>query len=416
MPGVIMRTLKGCNSLLGKLSLRLILFIDAINFSIIFPVLAVVSASPNFALILEHASSVVHVLDYGLLVAVYMLTWFVSTFVMNRYTSEHGVKRSILVCLLVAVVGYILAAIGFYEHSFWLLLFARAVSGIGAASQPLAQGYLSCGREYAKENKSFTPTFILLLGMVCGPLLGYVLAMPSLSGVFHLAFPMLVLAGMAIGCLLLVWICFKPQTNFMQSSAKPLAQMKDFFVTVCERGYLVQTISFALFLFAWCSFYFFMPIYIEETLHFNVMLLSMFLSCFGCGLVLGNLLLRRVVMWLGLFSTLAASISLAILGCISMLVFNYELSHWLAVVLLSMVISVAYPTFLAVFSSHFSGHDNAIAYTKSSGYMMVLVFAAGSLIGGLLDNIAVAMPLILALCGFAASLVIMLIKRNDYLS
>ncbi len=159
-----------------------------------------------------------------------------------------------------------------------------------------------------------------------------------------------------------------------------------------------------------------MPIYIEETLHFNVMLLSMFLSCFGCGLVLGNLLLQRVVAWLGLFSTLTASVSLAILGCISMLVFNHELSHWLAVVLLSMVISVAYPTFLAVFSSHFSGHDNAIAYTKSSGYMMVLVFAAGSLIGGLLDDITVAMPLILALCGFAASLVIMLIKRNDYLS
>src|SRR3990167_1878152 len=165
------------SSLLVVAPLFLVLFIDGMGLSLIFPILNSIIVDPQSAFLSVSTSVGTRDFLYGLIVGIFMLCWFFGAAILGDLSDLIGRKKSLLICLIGAFLGYLLSAGAIVVKSIWLLILGRIVAGFTAGSQPIAQAAVV--DVSTPEHKTRNIGFIILspsLGFVLGPIIGGVLS------------------------------------------------------------------------------------------------------------------------------------------------------------------------------------------------------------------------------------------------
>jgi len=148
---------------LPLLIIFLTIFIDLLGFGIIIPIL------PFYA---EHFGA--SALEVGLLSMSYSLMQFIFAPIWGRISDRIGRRQVLLVCLAGTGVGHVLFG---FANSLILLFISRSLTGIAAASIPVAMAYISDVTTLENRAKGMGMVGAAFgLGFIFGPAIGGVLS------------------------------------------------------------------------------------------------------------------------------------------------------------------------------------------------------------------------------------------------
>lgn len=205
----------------ANLSLLFILFtvgLDAIGIGLIFPVM------PDLMEDVTHTGLGEAALWGGVLAASFAVMQFLCGPLVGNLSDRYGRRPVLLVSLAVMALDYVAMALA---HTVWLLLAARLVAGVAAATHATANAYvadISTPDERAKRFGLIGAAFGI--GFVAGPMLGGLLAGIDVRAPFWAA------AGLALANLVFGWFVMpeslglEKRRGFTLARANPLASLR----------------------------------------------------------------------------------------------------------------------------------------------------------------------------------------------
>ena len=209
---------------LSKLALVFVMAVDVMGQGLAFPIFNTLITSPGSGLLPADTSAAVRQLDYGVVIGVFFLTWFLGAVYISRVSDSIGRKTGILICLTGALLGYALTIVAIISNSFWLLLLSRAITGFTSGNQPIAQAAMV---DMSRDEMEKVRNMGLIVagfsaGLVGGPIIGVVFASNFIPGA-SLALPFYVGGGLiAVAMLLIGWFFKEPEASRTSLRIQPL--------------------------------------------------------------------------------------------------------------------------------------------------------------------------------------------------
>ena len=129
------------NPRITLITLFMIIVIDAMGFGIIFPVLSPLFLAPD-GLLGPHASMALRDALYAFTLGLFAVFMFVGTPIFGDLSDSYGRKIMLFLCMAGTAVGALSCAAGIVWSSLTLVFLGRAIGGITAASQSIAQAVI----------------------------------------------------------------------------------------------------------------------------------------------------------------------------------------------------------------------------------------------------------------------------------
>jgi MFS family permease len=391
-------SLKKSNFLLRGTPLLLVLFIDGMGLGIVIPILnaLIFTHENNF---LNNPTPAMQNLLYGGTIGIFMLCWFFGAAMLGDLSDQIGRKKSLLICLLGASIGYFLAGIAVFFHSISLLFLGRIIAGITSGSQPIAQAAIIDISE--PENIPRNIGFILLalsLGFIAGPVLGGVLADKQLVHWFNWSTPLYFAALLSLfNALLLIGFFQETFIKKIKLHIKPHRAIEIFVEAFKDKRIKALSGVFFVFILGWSSFYSFVAMYLNKNFNFTPTDISLFMGVLGLGIAIGNgFVVGYVSKRFTLKNNIMVSALLAAICVIAMLSTTNAMYIWALMAPMSCCVSVVYALLVTAFS--YQASSEAQGWVMGiSGSIMALVWAVAAVVVGLLATFNVAIPLVVAI-------------------
>ncbi|KTC87813.1 MULTISPECIES: MFS transporter [Legionella] len=402
-------------SLASMFPLFLVLFIDGMGLGLLFPILNTILIDPQAGFLPVDTSLGLRDFYYGLTIGIFMICWFFGAAILGDLSDNVGRKKSLMICLIGAFIGYSLSAIAILYHNFWLLILGRIIAGFTSGSQPIAQAAIV--DISLEEHKAQNIGLILLsvsLGFVFGPIFGGLLSDSRIVSWFNFETPMYFAAALSLlNAFLLQWSF---QETFIKTTDKMTIQWHNamhIFISAFKHDAIKKySIVLLVMIFGWSNYFSFISLYLSQTYHYSTMQNSFFLAVMGLGFSVGcgyivNLCTKRFafesIVIIGL--TLTATFVLATL------LINEEWVAWVAALMIGISLSVAYSVLLTIFSNQVN-HNEQGWVMGVTGSVMALCFGLTSVFTGLIAHVGAVLPMILATTGLAGSAGILLIVKT----
>lgn len=401
-------------SLLANMPLFVVIFIDGMGLSLLFPILnsIIVDPASNF---LPHSMlhSTRDVL-YGVVVGVFMLCWFFGAAILGDLSDKVGRKRALIVCLIGSFFGYLLSAFAILGQSLALLIVGRVIAGFTAGSQPIAQAAIV--DISPPEHKARNIGLILLaasLGFVFGPVIGGVLSDHRLVSWFAFSTPMYFAALVSLLNALFLWFSFS-ETYVV--SGKPRIRFHhaiNIFISAFKNPKIrYLSLVFLIMIFGWSDYFTFISMFMFEKFGASPLQVSLFLALMGCGFAVGCGFL------VDFFSKRYPLPALVVVGCVATAigVFLTVLSNkvwlpWVFSFFIALSIAMAYSIILAIFSNQVDDTEQGWVMGVT-GSIMALCFGLNSLLSGFIAAYGAGLPLVLAAIGLLASGILMIFYKS----
>ena len=266
------------------------------GFSLAYPVF-----TPMFLehdILTGHLSPEKRTILLGTALALYPLGQLIFSPVLGRIADRQGRKKILLASLASSFFCYILMAISIKYGQLWLLLASRFALGVSGANLAIAQSMAADLSTPATKARHFALLAIATnLAWGIGPLMGGMLADPTLINWFSYDIPFWTGAGLAALCVILVFLFLpetRPKTATSLATAKPiLALLRD------KKLRWLYGISFASFCAIFLFFSFF-ALYMVETFQTSPAMLGYYVACIAIPMVLSNYLAPVIEKRLGL--------------------------------------------------------------------------------------------------------------------
>lgn len=399
------------------LALLSVVFLDIMNQGLVIPILNTVVMVASYGFLPEHATVAERQFDFGLLMGVFFLSWFLGAAYISKISDFIGRREGILICLVGNLLGYALTIVALELSSFWLLLGARVLSGFTAGNQPIAQAALVDISENDDQKTRYMGLILVAIsaGLVVGPLMGGLLSDKAVLGASaSIQLPFYCVSVLVAICIVLIVIFFHDKrTEKRQFEFKPF----EVFLTLWDAGKRPVILKLSL-VFFFCqlalnTFYVFMDNYYFSRFQFDTLQNSIALVIFGAGLGFGSAFLVTPVnkrfdkVSIIRACTVAMGISAVLSLVNSSPVFAY-------VLILPFIIPFAiyYPTAMTLFSSAVDESEQGwvmgvtvALYTLGSGLV--------SLIGGRLMAIDIHLPFVVSLASAVIALVLIQLFWRD---
>ena len=395
---------------IAVIALLSVVSLDLMNQGLVFPILNTIVMDPSHGILPEHTTVAERHQDFGLLMGAFFLCWFLGAAYISKISDFIGRKEGILICLAGNFLGYVLIIVAVELSSFWLLLFARMLSGFTAGNQPIAQAALIDISESDEQKTRYMGLILVAVsvGLVAGPLIGGLLSDKAVLGRYaSVELPFYCVAGMVLISLTLIIMFFhNKRTERQPFEFKPL----QVFLTLWEacRRPVILKLSLVFFFgqLSLTAFYIFMSNYYYSRFQFGTLQNSIALVILGVGLGFGSSFLVGPIN--ARFSKIKIIFTcLALIG-VSVLLSTVNPSPFFAYVLILPFIipfSIYYPTMLTLFSLAVSDSEQ--------GWVMgvaVALFTLGaglvSLLGGELMSINIHLPFMIALASSVITLIL----------
>ena len=395
---------------LSRFALLLVVFIDLMGQGLVFPIVTTIVMEPSAGFLPHHTTHSARELDYGLVIGIFFLAWFLGAAYISKLSDYIGRKKGILICLAGAFTGYVLTIIALYVSSFALLILGRAVSGFTAGNQPIAQAALIDISRDEQEKASNMGLIVAAsaLGLVVGPLMAGGLSDKALLGAYaslELPFYGAVIL-VALNIAMIVWF-YKEENPQRRKIDFGLSEV---FLTLWRVYHRPTVFRLSLVLFfillGLNSFYVFLENYLFNRFGFGTLQNSIIMMILGGTMALGSGLLvaplnkrfNKIHIVPVCVVVMAALVVLYMLNPVA------DLSYVILAPLM-IVFGVTYPTMLGLFS--------ASVDPTEQGWVMgvtVALYTLGtgsvSLIGGALMPISIYLPFFISISAYLIALVL----------
>lgn len=197
------------------------IIIDALGFGLVYPVMTAIFTTTHSPVLSADASTQLRDFYLGLGFMLYPLCMFFGTSFMADLSDNYGRKKILMICMAGIGISFFAMALGVVFSSVLLLMLGRALSGLMAGSQPIAQAAIS--DLSTLETKAKNMSIIALsycIGSVLGPLLGGVTSDHTLISWFSFSTPFFIAAILAL--LAFFWIVISFKETFISQNKKPI--------------------------------------------------------------------------------------------------------------------------------------------------------------------------------------------------
>jgi len=384
--------------------LLLVLFIDGMGLGLVFPILNAIIVDPQSNFLDAALSPTLHNYLYGLIIALFMLSWFFGAAILGDLSDRIGRKKSLVICLVGAFIGYLISAVSVSLHSISLLMVGRVIAGLTSGSQPIAQAAIV--DLSTDEHKARNIGFILLalsLGFIFGPLFGGILSNNQLVSWFDLATPFYFAAILSMLNVVLLHKYFRETFTATKAWAKikPLRALNLISTAFSDVNIRHLAWIFFIFVFGWSSYYSFVSMYLLQVFKYSTLQITLFMAAMGLGFGLGNgIIMDFISKRLPLKHCYLFGILLGILCVLVMAYVRIPVITYSAVVLLAICMSVAYAAILTLFSNQVSA-DSQGWIMGITGSIMAFVWGINAIIVGFLATWNIESPIIIAIVGLA---------------
>lgn len=283
--------------ILKALPLFLLIFIDSMGLGLVFPIITSVIMNPHSDF-LSHATSLgLRNFYYGFTISTFMICWFFGAAFLGDLSDSIGRKKSLMICLIGAVIGYLISAMGITFHSLLFLILGRMIAGVTAGSQAIAQAaVIDLSSEEDRTKNLGLVMFSASLGFVLGPIIGGTFSDTDLVSWFNLATPMYFAAILSLVNLSALLIFYKEK--FINQNAikiRWLQAINIFISAFTHKNVRAFSISLFIGLFAWSSYYTFVSSFLLQRFDLSTQGISLYLALMACGFAISTTYLIRVM-------------------------------------------------------------------------------------------------------------------------
>ncbi|MDQ0313619.1 MFS transporter [Amorphus orientalis] len=389
------------------LPLCLLVFVDAMGFAMIVPILASNPLSDN---------PLLQSILYGIAVGIYPLATFFAAPLLGVLSDRKGRLPIMLLCGAGLIASYAGIAIGFEVGSPTLVIVGRLVGGLTAATQALALAALSdLGDRESKDARINLGLLASSLGFVLGPLLSGVLAQLGGSAQFDRIAPLV--AVMALAAVTLGWLA----TSYPDKGAPERVEDNplDFLGSVRELRLAVASpvlrrlsAIFLLQQLAWGGFFFFMATFLISRFAMSNYEVSYFMGVLGVGFCLSFAVVTPLLRKAFAAYPVALGAMIVTTVCIAVAAAGQSAHwEWLLAIPISTGVAVAYGAVISLFTDQADGNEGGILGVTAS--INALAFGLTSLAGGVIAGGAAVGPIVFAAILMAASTLLLTGLRKN---
>lgn len=408
---------QGKNIKSAMIALMLVLFIDGMGQGIIFPILTDTISNPHNQIILHNASAHVREIWYGILIGVYYLMWFLGASVLGDWSDSVGRKKSLLLCLGLAAISFILCAISYSIGSIILLLVGRFLGGLTSGDQAIAQASVIDLCDPTK--KAVFLGLVLLsvtLGLVIGPLIGAFLENPNYVSWFNAQVPFYFTAILAGLNIVMLQLAFKETHATGKSQSIRWARAITLFAEAfTHKKVRLLLIAYTLIQAGWSMVYVFSPDYLTTAFHLSSTKIGWYLALVGAGLGLGLGLLPSLTK--GKDHKTLATLGYGAIGVLLIvyLTTSHMLALWIVIVPTTALLGLGYANLLPMFSEIVS-EERQGWIMGVTGSVVALTAGIDSILSGFLANSYLLAPFILAITCIATGIIIIACYKHKPLT
>lgn len=401
-------------SLLANLPLFVVIFIDGMGLSLLFPILNSIIVDPVSHFLSASTSTATRDFLYGLVVSVFMLCWFFGAAILGDLSDKVGRKISLIICLVGAFLGYLLSAVAIVSSSLTLLIIGRVIAGFTAGSQPIAQAAIV--DISAPEHKARNIGLILLsvsLGFVFGPIIGGVLSEPKIVSWFNFQTPMYFAAAISLLNAAFLWLTFHETHETKGKLNIRFHHAINIFISAFKhKGIRYLSLVFLVMIFGWSNYFTFISMYMITHYKATPLQVSLFLAVMGCGFAVGcGVLVDYLTKRYSLKNLVVQGSIIAAIGILLSLCFEINWLPWVMTFFIAIAIAIAYSVILTIFSNQVD--DNEQGWVMGvTGSIMALCFGITSLLTGAIASYGAGLPIGLGAVGLGLSGVLMFFSKR----
>ena len=369
-------------STMAKITLMFVVFVDLIGQGLVFPIINTLIMDPTSGFLPEATSTGVRHFDYGLVIGIFFLSWFLGVVYVAKVSDSIGRKNAMLICLGGALSGYAITIVSLYVNSLWLLILGRAITGFTAGNQPIAQAAMIDGSKDEADrdrNMGFIVTGISF-GLVGGPIIGGFLSDPDVLGSWaSLKLPFYASFVLVLIAIALVLVYFRDiRTDRTPFVFRP-RDITDSLWRVTKHAVVLRIMTvYAFFMIANVTFYVFVDNYLTSAYGYGVLGGSVAMLVIGIALATSSTFLVKPAQ--ARFSKqqiIGASLVTMVICSLAFVLIPVAFLTYIPVFFFYFLFGVSYPTLLGMFSSSVGDEDQ--------GWVMGVTTATFCLAGGIMS-------------------------------
>jgi MFS family permease len=363
----------------AKFALLFIVFLDLLGQGLVFPIINALIMEPSSSFLPSTASDATRHLNYGLVIGVFFLLWFLGAPYISKLSDVIGRKNAILICLFGALAGYAITIVALYQSSLWLLILGRGITGFTAGNQPIAQAAMidvSVDDADRARNMGYIITGISF-GLVGGPIIGGFLSDPAFIGASaSLTLPFYASLGLVMIGILLITVFFKDTDRKRQPFVFRATEVFELLWRISKYPIVLRlTAVFVFFHVTNITFYIFADNYLTSRFGYGALGGSMVMLTIGVALAFSStFLVAPVQKRIDKKTILSANFLVWALCTVAFIASPVAILCFIPVFIFYFVFGISYPTFLGLYSASVSDEEQ--------GWIMGITTAVFTLIAG----------------------------------
>lgn len=367
------------------LPLLMAIFIDLLGFGLVYPVLTAMVTSTS-SILSPDTTTTMRSLILSLGYFLHPIFMLFGASVLGDMSDYLGRKKVLVFCMFFLTVSFLLMALGAYLKIITIFLVGRALSGLMAGSQPIAQATvadLSHGPNKARNMAILA--FANSISLMIGPLVGGVLSDSKIVSFFGFWTPFAFASALAL--MTFFWIFFgfhesyKPTTRKKIRWNEPIIIFKQAFthhtIKILCPVIVIMQVGVAMYLQ-------YMILYLGEAYHYSTYQMGLFNAYLGVLFAIGLLifvpiLVKRFILEKIAFVTL-------LIGSVSLfltVIYPREIFIWILAIPFSIALNIAFSMIMTTFSNQVT-RDKQGWVMGIFGASIAVAFACGGLSANLL--------------------------------
>ncbi|MDF1760016.1 MAG: MFS transporter [Coxiellaceae bacterium] len=354
--------------------------IDSLGFGLVYPVMASLFTLPNSPVVSPDTAVSLRHFYLGLGYLLYPLFLFFGASFLADLSDEWGRKKVLLICMMGIAISFGLMALGVLVGSLWLLFIGRAMSGLMAGSQPIAQAAIADLSD--ASNKARNMGLIALnysVGLVFGPLMGGVLSDPRLVSWFSYWTPFVIAGILSLAAFF--WLLFSFSDTSVANASGKISWLRPIhiFIEAFEHQSVKWlSIVYLLMQLGWSIYFQFLIVHMQAAFHYKSMEMGLLQGMFGVGLAIGLLVI--VPVFTRYISAKALTTLMLFATAIGILLCSFvptQVAQWILAIYVSAVNAAGFAAILTVFSDSVTESQQGWVMGISSAVMAVAWVLSG---------------------------------------